>query len=102
MKKEKKHPSENWLESQYEKDIYTLTPKKIKTNKMTKTEILNDLQMLIDLASTTHDSFSFNRITKIKESLESLWTNEEMYAEEIKQVLNYDETMFNLNNIKIR
>jgi len=28
MEKEKKHSSENWLESQYEKDINALTPKK--------------------------------------------------------------------------
>jgi|GWRWMinimDraft_6_1066014.scaffolds.fasta_scaffold168394_1 hypothetical protein len=69
---------------------------------MTKTEILNELQLLTDLASTTRDSFSFNKLTKIKTELESLWQIEYAYFEEIKQVLNYDETMDDLNQLKIR
>jgi hypothetical protein len=69
---------------------------------MTKTEILNELQLLTDLASTMSDSFTYNKLTKIKNSLESLWQIEYAYFEEIKQVLNYDETMDNLNQLNIR
>jgi hypothetical protein len=69
---------------------------------MTKTEILNELQMLTDLASTTNDTWSYNKLSRVKDSLESLWQTEYAYFEEIKQVLNYDETMDNLNQLNIR
>ena len=69
---------------------------------MTKTEILQELQLLTDLASTTNDTWSFNKLTKVKDSLESLWQTEYFYYEQIKQVLNYDETMGNLNQLNIR
>jgi hypothetical protein len=69
---------------------------------MTKTEILQELQLLTDLASTMNDSFTYNKLTKVITSLESLWQTEYAYFEEIKQVLNYDETMDNLNQLNIR
>jgi len=69
---------------------------------MTKTEILQELQLLTDLASTTNDTWSYKKLNKIKTSLESLWQTEYAYFEEIKQVLNYDETMDNLNQLNIR
>ena len=69
---------------------------------MTKTEILNELQLLTDLAGTMSDSFTYNKLTKVKDSLESLWQTEYAYFEEIKQVLNYEETMDDLNQLKIR
>jgi hypothetical protein len=69
---------------------------------MTKTEILQELQLLTDLASTMSDSFTYNKLTKVKDSLESLWQTEHAYFEEIKQVLNYEETMDNLNQLNIR
>ena len=69
---------------------------------MTKTEILNELQLLTDLASTTHDSFSYNKLTKVKDSLISLWNKEDIYYEEIRNALQVDETFDNLNQLKIR
>jgi len=69
---------------------------------MTKTEILQELQLLTDLASTMNDSFTYNKLTKVITSLESLWQTEYVYFEEIKQVLNYEETMDNLNQLNIR
>jgi hypothetical protein len=69
---------------------------------MTKTEILQELQLLTDLASTTNDTWSYNKLSRVKDSLESLWQTEYAYFEEIKQVLNYDETMDNLNQLNIR
>jgi hypothetical protein len=49
-----------------------------------------------------NDSFTYNKLTKVITSLESLWQTEYAYFEEIKQVLNYDETMDNLNQLNIR
>ena len=69
---------------------------------MTKTEILQELQLLTDLASTTHDSFTYNKLTKVKDSLISLWNKEDMYYEEIRNALQMDETFDNLNQLKIR
>jgi hypothetical protein len=69
---------------------------------MTKTEILQELQLLTDLASTTHDSFTYNKLTKVKDSLISLWDKEDMYYEEIRNALQMDETFDNLNQLKIR
>jgi hypothetical protein len=69
---------------------------------MTKTEILQELQLLTDLASTTHDSFSYNKLTKVKDSLISLWGKEDMYYDEIRNALQMDETFDNLNQLKIR
>ena len=69
---------------------------------MTKTEILQELQLLTDLASTTHDSFSYNKLTKVKDSLISLWNTEDLYYEEIRNALQMDETFYNLNQLKIR
>lgn len=80
---------------------------------MNKTEILQELQLFIDLAGTKSDSYTFNKLNKVKDSLMSLWDQEDLYYEEmtkelsndydqqIKEVLNYEETMFNLDRIRI-
>ena len=69
---------------------------------MTKTEILQELQLLTDLASTMSDSFTYNKLNKVKDSLISLWDKEDMYYEEIRNALQMDETFYNLNQLKIR
>ena len=69
---------------------------------MTKTEILQELQLLTDLASTMSDSFTYNKLNKVKDSLISLWDKEDMYYEEIRNALQMDETFDNLNQLKIR
>ena len=69
---------------------------------MTKTEILQELQLLTDLASTMSDSFTYNKLTKVKDSLISLWNKEDMYYEEIRNALQMDETFDNLNQLNIR
>jgi hypothetical protein len=69
---------------------------------MTKTEILQELQLLTDLASTMNDSFTYNKLTKVKDSLISLWDKEDMYYEEIRNALQMDETFDNLNQLNIR
>jgi len=43
-----------------------------------------------------------NRLTEVAEALIEEWNESDAYDEVVKQVLNYDETMNNLNNIRIR
>jgi len=69
---------------------------------MTKIEIIQELQLLTDLASTMNDSFTYNKLTKVKDSLISLWNKEDMYYEEIRNALQMDETIDNLNQLNIR
>jgi hypothetical protein len=43
-----------------------------------------------------------NKLRNIKKLLLEEWNESDLYQEQIKEVLRYDETMNNLNNIKIR
>ena len=69
---------------------------------MTKQEIIESLQVCISIIQTTENTFVTNKITQVAEELIDKWNRDEYYVEQIKQVLNYDETMDNLNNINIR
>lgn len=69
---------------------------------MTKQEIIETLANCIELGYLTENVYLVNRLTKVSDALINDWEQSEMYAEEIKKILNYDETMENLNNIKIR
>jgi hypothetical protein len=68
---------------------------------MTKQEIIESLQVCISIMQTTENTFVTNKLTQVAEALVNKWNRDEYYVEQIKQVLNYDETMENLNNIKI-
>jgi hypothetical protein len=68
---------------------------------MTKQEIIESLQVCISIMQTTENTFVTNKLTQVAEALVDKWNRDEHYVEQIKQVLNYDETMENLNNIKI-
>ena len=68
---------------------------------MTKQEIIESLEVCISIMQTTENTFVTNKLTQIAEALVNKWNRDEYYVEQIKQVLNYDETMENLNNIKI-
>ena len=69
---------------------------------MTKQEIIETLSNCIELCKLTENVYMRNRLTAVAESLIEDWQQSEMYTEQIKQILNYDETMDNLNNLKIR
>ena len=69
---------------------------------MTKQEIIEALSNCIELCNLSENVYMRNRLTEVAEALIEDWQQSEMYAEQIKQVLNYDETMNNLNNLKIR
>jgi hypothetical protein len=69
---------------------------------MTKTEILTDLELSLNVADSIENVYLKNKLTKIKYSLISLWNTEDMYYEQIRNVLQMDETFENLNQLKIR
>jgi hypothetical protein len=68
---------------------------------MTKQEIIESLEICISLMQSSENTYVNNQLTKVAEALVNDWNRNEYYVEQIKQVLNYDETMENLNNIKI-
>ena len=68
---------------------------------MTKQEIIETLEICISLMESSENIFVKKQLTKIAEALVNDWNRNEYYVEQIKQVLNYDETMENLNNIKL-
>jgi hypothetical protein len=67
-----------------------------------KTEIINDLDILIQLSKDLDNAYMKNKLRNIKKILLKEWNESDLYQEQIKEVLRYDETMNNLNNIKIR
>jgi hypothetical protein len=68
---------------------------------MTKQEIIETLEICISLMESSQNVYVKNQLTKVAEALTEKWNRDEYYVEQIKQVLNYDETMENLNNIKL-
>jgi hypothetical protein len=67
-----------------------------------KTEIINDLDILIQLSKDLDNAYMKNKLRNIKKLLLEEWSETDLYYEQIKEVLRHDETMNNLNNIKIR
>lgn len=67
-----------------------------------KTEIINDLDILIQLSKDLDNAYMKNKLRNIKKILLEEWNETDLYYEQIKEVLREEETMNNLNNIKIR
>ena len=68
---------------------------------MTKQEIIETLSNCIELVKLSENVYLRNRLTEVAEALIEEWNESDNYEEQVKQVLNYDETMNNLNNLKI-
>jgi len=68
---------------------------------MDKQEILAKLEICISILETTDNLYVRKQLEYIAESLVKDWNESDAYAQEIREVLNYDETMSNLNNISI-
>ncbi len=79
----------------------TKLDKFIQFNIMTKQEIIETLEICISLSESAENILVKNKLTKVAQALVEKWNRDEYYVEQIKQVLNYDETMENLNNIKL-
>ena len=66
---------------------------------MDKQEILAKLEICISILETTNNLYVRKQLEYIAESLVKDWNQSDAYAQEIREVLNYDQTMTNLNNI---
>jgi hypothetical protein len=73
----------------------------LKTNKMDKLQILFKLETCIEVLKTTENVYVRKQLELIAEALVKDWNESDAYAQQIREVLNYDETMNNLNNLKI-
>lgn len=68
---------------------------------MDKQEILAKLEICIFILETMDNLYVRKQLELIAEALVKDWNESEAYAQEIIEVLRYDETMSNLNNISI-
>ena len=66
-----------------------------------KTQVVQELDSLIQLTKDLDNVYIQNRLRFIKKLLQTEWNESDAYMEEIKQVLAYEETMDNLNDLKL-
>jgi hypothetical protein len=66
-----------------------------------KTQIIEKLDLLLSTTSK-YNSFQIALINSIKQDLINEWNSSDDYAQQIREVLDMDNTYENLNNIKIR
>ena len=64
-----------------------------------KTEIINELDNLIQLSKDLDNAYMKNKLRNIKKLLLKEWNESELYYEQIREVLKEEETMNNLNNL---
>jgi hypothetical protein len=74
----------------------------LKTKTMNKQEIILKLEKLLALSEAREDVYLVANLTDVIAALTREFDLSDMYAQEIRDVLNTDETMNLLNNIKIR
>jgi hypothetical protein len=67
-----------------------------------KTEIINELDSLIQLSKDLDNAYMKNKLRDIKKLLLKEWNESDLYYEQIREVLREEETFNNLNAIKIR
>jgi len=68
---------------------------------MDKLQILFKLETCIEVMKTTDNVYVRKQLELIANALVKDWNESEAYAQQIREVLNYDETMSNLDNIKL-
>ena len=66
-----------------------------------KIQILTKLDMLLDLQNESN-TYQIALINSIKKDLINEWNTSDNYAQQIREVLDMDNTYDLLNNIKIR
>ena len=64
-----------------------------------KTEIINELDNLIQLSKDLDNAYMKNKLRDIKKLLLKEWNESELYFDQIREVLKEEETMKNLNNL---
>jgi hypothetical protein len=69
---------------------------------MTKQEIKTELENVIYVLETLENDYAALKLKAVLDALSEDWNQSDYYAEQINKVINIEETMENLNNIKIR
>lgn len=69
---------------------------------MTKQEIKTELENVIYVLETLENDYAALKLKAVLNALSEDWNQSDYYVEQINKVLNIEETMENLNNIKIR
>jgi hypothetical protein len=64
-----------------------------------KTEIINEIDSLIQLTSDLDNVYIKNRLRYVKKLLLTEWNESDLYYEQIREVLKEEETINNLNNL---
>lgn len=64
-----------------------------------KTEIINELDSLIQLSKDLDNAYMKNKLRNIKKLLLIEWNESDLYDEQVKEILRHDETMNNLNDL---
>jgi hypothetical protein len=67
-----------------------------------KTEIIKELENLIQLSKDLDNVYMKNKLHNIKELLLKEWNESDLYYDQIREVLREEETFNNLNAITIR
>ena len=67
-----------------------------------KTEIINEIDSLIQLSKDLDNAYMKNKLRDIKKLLLKEWNESDLYYEQIREVLREEETFNNLNKITIR
>ena len=68
---------------------------------MTNNEIINELDNLILLADSNENIYMQKKLSNIKNALVEQWNENDLYYDKIKEILNTEETMSNLNDLTI-
>ena len=68
---------------------------------MDKLQILFKLETCISILENTDNVYVRKQLELIANALVKDWNESEAYAQQIRDVLNYDETMSNLDKIRI-
>jgi hypothetical protein len=66
---------------------------------MKKQEIIETLSNCISIVELSENVYVKNKLTKVAEALIKEWNESDIYSEQIREVLNYNETTYNLNNL---
>ncbi len=64
-----------------------------------KTEIINEIDSLIQLSKDLDNAYMKNKLRDIKKLLLKEWNESDLYFEQIREVLKEEETINNLNNL---
>ena len=66
---------------------------------MTQQEIIDRLENITWLMAEVENTYVKNELEEITEAIKAQFNYSDAYEEQVKKVLNYDETMNNLNNL---